>query len=114
MPIIRVGYDLQQSVEALAVDRRNNAELGQVGPQGIPKLGALAHQDPPNPMQHHDVLLLCRLHANEAHGRPGHRLADRFRICRVVLAALDVGLHVLRRHQLNLMALRDQLAGPVM
>jgi hypothetical protein len=76
---------------SFAADGRNNAELSEVGPQGIGKLGALAHQDPPNPMQHHDGLLLSRLDADEAHGRPGHRLADRLRICLVVLAALDVG-----------------------
>ena len=49
--------------------------------------------------QHHDTLLLRGLHAHEAHGRPRHRFADRLRICRVVLAALHVGIHVLRRHR---------------
>ena len=45
--------------------------------------------------------------------RPRHRFTDRLRICRVVLATLDVGLHVLRRHQLNLMTERNQFTGPV-
>src|SRR3954454_11499011 len=42
------------------------------------------------------------------------RLADRFGIRSVVLVPLDVGLHVLRRHQPHLVAQRTQLPRPVM
>src|SRR5262249_45420722 len=40
-------------------------------------------------------------------------LANRFRIGGIVLVALDVRLHVLRRHQSNLVAKRAQLPRPV-
>ena len=33
-----------------------------------------------------------------AHGRPPNRFADRLGISRIVFVALDVGLHILRRH----------------
>ena len=52
------------------------------------------------------------LDRDEAHRRPAHRLADRRRIGRVVLAAPDVGPDVLRRHQAHLVAKRAQLARP--
>jgi hypothetical protein len=59
-------------------------------------------------------LLLDRLYGYEAHRRTLDRFADRLRISGVVFVALDVGLHVLRRHETHLMAQLDQLAGPVM
>src|ERR1700688_205616 len=49
-------------------------------------------------------LLLGRFDLYETHGRPPHRLADRLGVGRIVLVALDVGLHVLRWHQPHLMA----------
>src|SRR6266478_5634606 len=50
--------------------------------------------------------------------KPSHRralnsLANRFRIGGIVLIALDVRLHVLRRHQSHLVAKRAQLPRPV-
>ena len=41
-----------------------------------------------------------------------NRLADRFRIRSVVLVPLDVGLHVLRRHQPHLVAQRAATPAP--
>src|SRR6202171_4991732 len=58
----------------------------------------------PPPRQHQGRLLLFGLHRHELHRRPAHRLAQSFGIAPVVLVALDVSLHVLRRHQLHLMA----------
>src|SRR5262249_15648710 len=48
------------------------------------------------------------------HRRAPNRLANRFRIGGIVLIALDVRLHVLRRHQPHLVPKRAQLASPVM
>ena len=60
-------------------------------------------------------MLCCSivLTGNEAHGRAGHRLADRLRVGGVVLVALDVRLHVLGRDQPDLVPQLDQLAGPM-
>src|ERR1039458_8737033 len=55
-------------------------------------------------MQHQPALLLGRFDLYKTHGRPPHRLADRLGVGRIVLVALDVGLHVLRRHQPYLVA----------
>lgn len=57
------------------------------------------------------MLLLFAPHRHEADARSHHRLADCFFcIGRVVLAALEVGLHVARRHQPDLVPERDQFA----
>jgi len=55
-------------------------------------------------MQHQHALLFWALQANKAHRRPLNRLADRFGIGRIVLAALDVSLHIVRRHQPHLVS----------
>jgi hypothetical protein len=64
-------------------------------------------------MQHQQGRLIDRLHRNKSHRRPCYRLRDRFCIRRVGLAALDIGLHVGRRHKLHGMAERTNLARPV-
>ena len=65
-------------------------------------------------MHDENGLLLPRFDRHESHGRASHCLADRFRVGRVVLTSLNVGLNVVRRHQANLMSKRCELAGPVM
>jgi hypothetical protein len=93
--------------------RRDHPELGQMRPQRIDQGGALANQPFPATMQQQCGLLLGCLDCHKPHARPAHRLADRFRIGRVVLVALEVGLDVLRRHQPHLVAQRLQLPRPV-
>ena len=68
----------------------------------------------PNPVHRLDVLLLDRLDRYVAHTPPAHRLADRLRVVGVVLVALHVRLHKLRRNQLYHVALRLQQSCPVM
>lgn len=58
-------------------------------------------------------MLLFALHRHEVHARSCHRLADCFCTGCVVLAALEVGLDVARRHQPDLVAERDQFARPM-
>lgn len=62
-------------------------------------LRALAVEHQPYPMEHHQALLLRAPHRDKAHGRPGDRLADCVSIGCIVLSALDVGLHMLRRYR---------------
>jgi len=59
-------------------------------------------------------LLLGRLDRHKSHPRTLNRLANRFGIGGIVLIALHVRLHVLRRHQPHLMPKRTQLARPVL
>src|ERR1700747_810434 len=59
-------------------------------------------------------LLVSRLDRHKSHRRAPNSLANRFRIGGIVLVALEVRLHVLRRHKPPLMAQRTKLARPVM
>ncbi len=103
-------HKLRQPLDALWHD---DSELRHVSAQAIDQHGALAHQQLASAMHDQHALLLFALHRHEAHVRPRHRLADRLRIGRVVLAALEVGLDVARRHQPDLMAKRRQFPqGP--
>jgi hypothetical protein len=58
-------------------------------------------------------LLLCRLNRHKPHGRSPNSFANRFGVGGVVPIALDVRLHVLRRHQPHLVPKRAELASPV-
>ena len=82
-------------------------------PYGIDQLRTLVHQKIAGAMLHQMGLLFDRLHLNETHGRPAHRLANRFGICRIVLVALDVGLYVLRWHQPHIMTELGEFSGPM-
>ena len=97
-------------MDALGAD---DAELRQMGPQRVDQHRPLPDQQLPCPMHRQNRLLLGRLHRDEPHRRPAHRLANRLGIRRVVLVALDVGLDVLRRHQPDLMAQRRNRPRPV-
>src|SRR5258708_19736282 len=83
-------------------------------PQCIDQLGALAHQQIACSMQHQLALLLGRLNPYETHGWAPHRLTDCLRVGGIVLIALDVGLHILRWHQTDLVAQLRQLTRPMM
>src|SRR5262245_26922279 len=95
--------DRQQLFEPLASLRSHNTEFSQMRPQRIDYLGPLPQQKIARPVLHQPALLLGRLRPHKSHRRPANRLADRLGVRCVVLVALDVGLHVLRRHQTNLM-----------
>ena len=58
----------------------------------VGQLRAIADQPVAHPDQHQARLLLSRLHRHEAHRWPAHRLAKRFGVGRIVLAALDIRL----------------------
>src|SRR6516162_1095476 len=111
--ILLVRNDRQQLLEPLASLRCHNPELGQMRPQRIGNLGLLPQQKIARAMLHQPALLFGRLHRHKTHGRPANRLTARFRVNRVVLVALDVSLHVFRRHQTNLVTELRQLACPV-
>ena len=105
------GHEVRHPADPLWSD---DAQLGHVPTKRIHQHGPLAHQQVARPVQHQHRLLLGRLDRHEAHRRPRHRLADRLGVGRIRLAALDVGLHVGRRHQPDLMAQGTDLARPVM
>jgi hypothetical protein len=77
-------------------------------------LGLLPQQKIARSMLHQPALLLGQLRPHKSHRRPANRLADRLGVCRIVFVALDVSLHVLRRHQTNLVTEPRQLTRPIM
>ncbi len=82
---------------------QHDAVLGELGPDHVDQLGALADQQVPCSVERHDRLLLGRFDRDEAHRRSRHRFADGLRIGGVGLAPLDVGFDVSQRHQFHLM-----------
>ena len=75
---------------------------------------AVATELCPDAMYGLDILLGNSLNGNEAHVGPAHRFADRLCIIGVVLVALDVRLHKLRRDQADLIAHGLQASRPIM
>src|ERR1700733_8495745 len=75
---------------------------------------ALTDEKLPTAMQHQARLLLFRFCWHEPHRRSRHRLTDRGGIIRVILAALEISLHIVRRHQPHRMAEHLKLAAPMM
>jgi hypothetical protein len=91
----------------------DQSELRTVAAQCIDHHGALTDQKFTGPVQHQNRLLLGAFRRRKPHRRTRHRLADRFRIRRVVLVRLDEGTHILWRDQPDLMAQRLYLTRPV-
>src|SRR6202161_569568 len=75
---------------------------------------ALTDEKLPTAMQHQARLLLFRFCWHEPHRGSRHRLTDRSSIIRVILAALEISLHIVRRHQPHRMAEHLKLAAPMM
>ncbi len=57
-------------------------------------------------MQRLQVELIRGLRRHELHRRPLHRFSDRFSVTEVILLALGIGPHILRRHQPSVVAKR--------
>ena len=85
-----------------------------MGADRIDHGGLLANEEMTRAMEHETALLFERLGLNEAHARSHDGFADRLGIGSIVLLALEVGLHVGRRHQPNRVAERLQLTRPMM
>src|SRR5271166_794480 len=104
-----IGLDaLEQRSEVSPPPGGGKAELARIAPDGVAQLRAITDQPVTDADQHQGRLLLSRLDRHEAHCRPAHRLAQRFRVRRIVLAALEVRLDQLRRDQLHRMPERLQ------
>ena len=63
-------------------------------------------------MQHQSTLALGALDGNKAQVGSRHRLADRFRIGRIILLPFHVGLHIGGRDEPHIMTQRADLASP--
>src|SRR3954452_7940692 len=111
------GGVLQGSDELGRMDRPfggDHPELGQVAPERVDGLGALANQQVAGAEHDGCGLLVRALEGYKAHGGTLSGLADRFGIRHVVLLSLDERLHVRRRDQLHRVAELGDLAAPIM
>jgi len=93
--------------------RNIDAEFGQETRDHIDQLSALPDEEITSAMQRQRGLLLHRLDRDEAHGRPGHHLANRLRVPGVGLAPSHIWLDVGWRHQSDLVAKTGQLSRPM-
>src|SRR5215211_5654669 len=99
-----IGLDaLEQRTEVSLPLGGYKAELTRMATNGVGQLRAIADQPVTYTNQHQGRLLLGRFHRNEAHCRPAHRLAKRFRIRRIILAAFEIRFDQLRCDQLHCM-----------
>src|SRR5262249_15943608 len=74
----------------------------------------LAYEPLAHAMEGLDILLLDVLDRHKAHGGPRHRFRDRLGIAAVIFVRLDIRLHELGRHELDLVAMCAEAARPVM
>ena len=110
--IVRIGNDAEKLLDLWYANRRDDAKLGHVGANGVDHHGALANQQVPRAVQHQHTLLLRTFHRYKTHGWSCDRLTDGCRVRCIVLATLDIGLHIMGRHQFDLMAKPGQFAAP--
>src|SRR5215510_3477382 len=93
---------------------RADAALDQGAADLIDHPRALADEARAHAMQSQQVHLLRRLDRHEVHGWPLHGFRNRLGIAVVVLVTFEERLHVLRRHQTNMVSKRGELASDVM
>jgi len=104
------GAQVRPAARALAL---RDAELAGEAADRLHERAALAHEQVAHAVEAAPGLLRLGLDRDEAHGRARDRLADRLGVARVGLVALDVGLHVLRRHRPHLVPEPGQEPPPV-
>src|SRR6202023_650946 len=98
-PVAWIGDDIEQFLDTVTPDRRNDPELGKMGPDCIDYCGLLTDEQMAGAVEHQAALLLGGLGWYKSHIGPGDCLANGLRVSRVILLALDVGLHIGRRDQ---------------
>jgi len=109
-----IGNGVEQLFHAVASNRSDNAELGQMCADRVDDRGLLPDEEMPRAMENQAALLLGRFGRHEAHARPLYCLADGLGIGSVILLALDVRLHIGRRDEPHGMPESFQLARPMM
>ena len=111
--VVWIGYDIEQFLDTVAPNRRNDPELGKMGPDRIDHRGLLTDEQMARTVEHQAALLLGSLGWHKPHVGPGDRLANGLCVSRVILLPLHVGLHVGRRHQPHRVTQCLELARPV-
>src|SRR5271156_5486611 len=87
--VVRIGDDIEQFVDTLTTDRRNDPELGKMGPDCIDHRGLLTDEQMTGAVKHQTALLLGCLGWYKPHFGPGDRLTNGLCVSRVVLLPLE-------------------------
>jgi hypothetical protein len=87
--VARIGDDIEQFLDTFAADRRDDPELGKMGPNDIDHRSLLADEQMARAMEHQAALLLGRLGRDETHIHPADRLADRLGVSGIVLLPFE-------------------------
>src|SRR5258706_2684522 len=111
--VVWIGDDIEQLLHTVTPDRRNDPELGKMGPDCIDHRGLLTDEQMAGAMEHQATLLFGGLGWYKAHVGPGDCLANGLRVSRIVLLPLDVGLHIGRWDQPHGVTQCLELARPV-
>src|SRR5678816_1595989 len=74
--VIRIGDDIEQLLHTVPANRRDDAELGEVGADRIDHRSLLANKEVARAMEHEAALLLGRLGRNKAHAGSHDSFAD--------------------------------------
>src|SRR5258706_13812364 len=111
--VVWIRYDIEQFLDTVTPDRRNDPELGKMGPNCIDHRGLLTDEQMAGAVEHQAALLLGGLGRYKPHVGPGDCLANGLCVSRIVLLPLDVGLHIGRRDQPHGVTQCLQLARPV-
>ena len=97
--VVWIGDDIEQFLDAMTPDRRDDPELSKMSADRIDHGSLLTNKQVARAVEHQAALLLGGLGRYEPHVGSGNCLANGLRVSRVILLPLDVGLHIGRWHQ---------------
>src|SRR5688572_30176630 len=90
--IIGISHNIEQLLDAITPDGRDDAKLGKMCPNGIDDGILLPHEEVARAMEHQAALLFRRLSLDEPHVRPNNGFADRLSIGSIILLSLEIRL----------------------
>ncbi len=96
--VVTFGDESRKGAGSRGPLRAEDPDLGKMAAEGVDQLRSLRDQHLADLVVHQHRLVVDRANGHEAHGRTGHRFADRSCVGGNVLLAPDIGLYVGRRH----------------
>lgn len=99
--VLRFQERRQPSRYRLGRPRKHDPIFVQESPDLINECGSLCNEPAPHLVQELDVLLGDLLDRHKAHGGPGYRFGNRFRIVKVIFICFHIGFQELGCHELH-------------
>ena len=110
----RLRSRFQKCLDMLHPERRDDPEFRKMRTDRVHDLRHLPDQQVARPVLQQDGLMCLGLDRHEAHRRSCDRFADRGGIGSICLLAPNIRLHIVGRHQADVVPERDQLPRPGM